>query len=594
MADFEFGNKLASMRIACGYSQYQIGCLVGVTDKAVSKWENGQAKPRMAVCKKLADIYGVTLDVLLNNESTKAVSLIEKRKEQLWCSAKERLYAKFGPKPAPALISRYESERVVLEKSDMIIHMNAIASIVAMTSSKYNTLFSGFESNGSFVAWLMGVNKVNPLPPYTHCPSCHHFELHHDVADGWDIEAKVCPDCGAPLERDGHAIPFAEYAYRQNHNLDRLYQISVPAEFLMKCKPVLDEAYRDIFQVQPYDTVIFGFRMNPDHRLDQDYLLLPLGKQVAPIDKDGYLLINSGNVLTDPAFKDYPIIRIVEEYEYDQGTVIAACEENRVSLSVSDIQDHSVYEAYWQDKCAINPVNKVVMLDEFVKAREKRVDFDDIAADTAIHRVEWNNVANLLKGAPICFSTLKRAETIFAKGDWENRYEAEILNGHFTLADIPVEPDDVYKKIISLITPDACVGMDFVLKIIADMREGKYLDDGMDEETRGILRALGLEEWYIDFMCDMVPFGFGESVINKLVSRLAISKLKQDGFSVKSSNSGFSFSKNRISICEDAASLEAREKIRTAIEERKQSQSPEEIIADFIRYLHSESEGPFQ
>ena len=37
-----------------------------VSDKAVSKWENGNAKPRIATCCRLADILGVSLDELLS------------------------------------------------------------------------------------------------------------------------------------------------------------------------------------------------------------------------------------------------------------------------------------------------------------------------------------------------------------------------------------------------------------------------------------------------------------------------------------------------------------------------------------------------
>lgn len=66
MKDFVFGNLLTRLRSEKGYSQYQLGQLIGVSDKAVSKWENGSAKPRMSTCCKLAEVLGVSLDVLLS------------------------------------------------------------------------------------------------------------------------------------------------------------------------------------------------------------------------------------------------------------------------------------------------------------------------------------------------------------------------------------------------------------------------------------------------------------------------------------------------------------------------------------------------
>lgn len=41
MRDYSFGNFISALRERCGLSQYQLGALVGVSDKAVSKWENG-------------------------------------------------------------------------------------------------------------------------------------------------------------------------------------------------------------------------------------------------------------------------------------------------------------------------------------------------------------------------------------------------------------------------------------------------------------------------------------------------------------------------------------------------------------------------
>ncbi len=54
MRDYSFGNFISALREQRGLSQYQLGALVGVSDKAVSKWENGVSKPRMNVIRKLA------------------------------------------------------------------------------------------------------------------------------------------------------------------------------------------------------------------------------------------------------------------------------------------------------------------------------------------------------------------------------------------------------------------------------------------------------------------------------------------------------------------------------------------------------------
>jgi DNA polymerase III alpha chain len=73
----------------------------------------------------------------------------------------------------------------------------------------------------SFVAYLMGITEVNPLPPHYWCPKCHRTFFRGDDAgldrllsaaeDGFDLAPASCPNDGTPLERDGHDIPFETF-----------------------------------------------------------------------------------------------------------------------------------------------------------------------------------------------------------------------------------------------------------------------------------------------------------------------------------------------------------------------------------------------
>ena len=69
MKDYSFGNYICKLRERRGLSQFQLGALVGVTDKAVSKWENDNSCPDIMLLPKLAKTLGVTVDVLLTGES---------------------------------------------------------------------------------------------------------------------------------------------------------------------------------------------------------------------------------------------------------------------------------------------------------------------------------------------------------------------------------------------------------------------------------------------------------------------------------------------------------------------------------------------
>ena len=50
MNDYKFGNYLANLRYKSNMSQTVLAEKLGVTNKAVSKWENGKAKPTTETC----------------------------------------------------------------------------------------------------------------------------------------------------------------------------------------------------------------------------------------------------------------------------------------------------------------------------------------------------------------------------------------------------------------------------------------------------------------------------------------------------------------------------------------------------------------
>lgn len=83
MNDYAFGNKLFRLRKAAGLTQSELAAKVGVTNKAVSKWENGASKPTTTVVRKLAGVYGISVGELLTAREERDApvsSAVRKRK----------------------------------------------------------------------------------------------------------------------------------------------------------------------------------------------------------------------------------------------------------------------------------------------------------------------------------------------------------------------------------------------------------------------------------------------------------------------------------------------------------------------------------
>ena len=65
MNDYAFGNKILELRKSLNLSQSELAEKVGVTNKAVSKWETGKSKPTTNVIRKLASLFKLDVEELL-------------------------------------------------------------------------------------------------------------------------------------------------------------------------------------------------------------------------------------------------------------------------------------------------------------------------------------------------------------------------------------------------------------------------------------------------------------------------------------------------------------------------------------------------
>lgn len=71
----QIGSVIRKYRKECGLTQEEMAKRLGVTTPAVNKWENGESLPDIERCKRLADIFGVTVDDLINYEKKDSLGL---------------------------------------------------------------------------------------------------------------------------------------------------------------------------------------------------------------------------------------------------------------------------------------------------------------------------------------------------------------------------------------------------------------------------------------------------------------------------------------------------------------------------------------
>jgi len=70
MDQIKIGKFIAECRKQKNLSQLQLAEKLGITDKAISKWERGISKPNSSIMLELCEILDISVNELLNGEKT--------------------------------------------------------------------------------------------------------------------------------------------------------------------------------------------------------------------------------------------------------------------------------------------------------------------------------------------------------------------------------------------------------------------------------------------------------------------------------------------------------------------------------------------
>ncbi len=434
MRDYSFGNFLHELRTRTGLTQYQLGALVGVSDKAVSKWENGSSKPKSGILFKLSEVLGISIDELMSckyrSDERNNLKGIFTMKNQLWNKADEIMRNRHGSPVPIEIASRFYTEQAQLQSTDMIVYFDMLATLRSEAKAENEHIRVAGGTGASFVSYLMRATDVNPLKPHYYCKSCHKVVFDNSVRDGWDLPKKPC-SCGKTMVCDGHNIPFETYSHVAARNTSFL--VTVSPSFLENAKGIIKSYFKDC-------------KLTFDEQEDKSIVTIGIASS-------SETPVCSVTLCADPELERLKALEL-----------LTATSSERI-----DFCEDEVLNGFTSGKAEGIPAFQ----NDFIK--------------DMLGRVQPSSFGDLIQLCGLSHGT----------GTWLENAELLIEKGMQAVKTIAYR-DDVFNYIHHRMINKGFADSGLAYKVMEDTRRGIYAKNGVPEEIKEQLKGIGAEDWFID------------------------------------------------------------------------------------------------
>lgn len=437
-----------------------------------------------------------------------------------------KAYSMYGKPLPPQVSERLEYELNSIIKNGFAV-MYIIAQKLVWKSNEDGYLVGSRGSVGSsFVATMSGITEVNPLPAHYYCEKCHYVDFDSEEvrafagSSGFDMPPKECPECGAPLIRDGHDIPFETFL-----------------GFYGDKEPDIDLNFSGEYQSKAhnYTEVIFGagqtFRAGTIGTLADKtaygyvknyFEEREIHKRTEEIERllEGCVGVrratgqHPGGIVVLPKGWDIYTFTPVQHPANDQETSIItthfdyhSIDHNLLKLDILGHDDPTMIRML-EDITGVDPLNisldDSMVLSLFEGTSALGVTPEDLLGcdlgSLGIPEFGTEFVMQMLRDAkPKNFSDLVRISGLSHGTDvWLNNAQYYIARGDCTLSTAICTRDDIMTYLIH-----TGVENGLAFKIMESVRKGKGLQPEMEEA----MIAAGVEPWYIE-SCKKIKYMF--------------------------------------------------------------------------------------
>lgn len=191
MDQVKIGKFISDSRKKIGLTQMQLAEKLNITDRAISKWENGKSMPDSSIMLELCDVLKISVNDLLNGEIVTMDNYKEKSEQNLLEMVKQKEH----------------SDRQMLTLEIVI----GVLSVIILLSLTFIAAFLQMENwfritiiVFAFVVSITGLMfamKIEQTAGYYECGKCHHKYVPSFSSVLWAPHINrtrymKCPECG--------------------------------------------------------------------------------------------------------------------------------------------------------------------------------------------------------------------------------------------------------------------------------------------------------------------------------------------------------------------------------------------------------------
>ena len=460
----------------------------------------------------------------------------------------EKAYRIYGD-PLPNIVSaRLERElNAIINNGFSVLYLSAQKLVKKSLDNGYLVGSRG-SVGSSLVAFMMGITEVNALYPHYICdnPECKHSEFIEREGVGIDLPDKICPNCGAPLRKDGYSIPFEVFMGFKGDKVPDI-DLNFSGEYQSEIHRYCEELFgkENVFKAGTISTlaeknaeayVVKYFEKNNLTAAKAEIIRLGRlcqgAKKTTGQHPGGMVIVPQGNSIYEfcPVQKpanDETSESITTHYDYH------VMDEQLVKLDILGHDDPTtikLLQEYTNMQIKDIPLADKDTLKIFSSTESLGVTPEQIGTEIGTYGIPEFGTGfvrqMLIDTRPTTFAELVRISGLsHGTNVWLNNAQEFVRNGQATLSQIITVRDDIMNYLI-----DQGLDNSDAFKIMEFVRKGKPKKEPENwEKYSNMMKEKNVPDWYIE-SCRRIEYMFpkGHAVAYVMMAmRIAYFKVHQ-------------------------------------------------------------------